>query len=140
MPRKTRVEKAKTKDDKNEVSCIACAIINKKFKTATVAISDHFDAHQDYRVPIPGFIIVASKRHVHGVDEFTKNERHDFIEILCQLRNGMKKALDIKKVQIFQDEDTQHHFHLWIFPRYPWMNEKFGKKIESVRLAMEYAS
>ncbi|KKQ68343.1 MAG: putative HIT family hydrolase [Parcubacteria group bacterium GW2011_GWC2_39_11] len=47
--------------------------------------------------------------------------------------------LGIKTVCFFQDEGTHHNlFHLWIFPRYEWM-EKFGEKIESIRPIIDYA-
>lgn len=46
--------------------------------------------------------------------------------------------LGIDVVYFHQEEDTSHHFHLWIFPIYGWMN-KFGKKIQSVRPIMDYA-
>ena len=50
----------------------------------------------------------------------------------------MKDVLGIKDVYLFQNEDTEHDFHLWMFPRQNWM-EKFGRKIESVRPIMNYA-
>ena len=50
----------------------------------------------------------------------------------------MKKVLGIKDVYLFQNEDSKHNFHLWIFPRHKWM-EKFGRKIQSVRPITEYA-
>ena len=51
----------------------------------------------------------------------------------------MREKLDIQTVYLVQEEDTSHHFHLWVFPRYEWMVEKFGRKIQSVRPIMEYA-
>ncbi len=50
----------------------------------------------------------------------------------------MKDVLGISVVYLFENEDTPHYFHLWVFPRHKWM-EKFGKKIESVRPIMNYA-
>ncbi|MDP2587086.1 MAG: hypothetical protein Q8P32_04970 [Candidatus Komeilibacteria bacterium] len=50
----------------------------------------------------------------------------------------MKEVLKVKDVYFFQNEDSEHGFHLWLFPRLDWM-EKFGRKIESVRPIMEYA-
>jgi len=47
--------------------------------------------------------------------------------------------LNIRDVYFFQNEDTKHNFHLWVFPRYDWM-EKFGRKIESVKPIMNYAA
>jgi hypothetical protein len=54
------------------------------------------------------------------------------------VREGMLNELNIKDVYYFQNEDTEHGFHFWIFPRFDWMH-KFGTKIESVRPIMDYA-
>ena len=50
----------------------------------------------------------------------------------------MLETLGINDVYFFQNEDSVHDFHLWMFPRYEWM-KKFGIKIESVRPIMQYA-
>jgi len=104
----------------------------------TVLKTKYFDAHQDFEIPIPGFIIVSTRRHIQSIDEFTKKERKDYIETIYKIRDALRKALSIKVVYFHQEEDTSHHFHLWIFPRHDWMN-KFGKKIQSVRPIIEYA-
>ena len=49
----------------------------------------------------------------------------------------MREILRIKEVYLFENEDTSHNFHVWIFPRHSWM-EKHGRKIESVRTIMNY--
>lgn len=127
--------------NKIKVDCIGCAIREGKIDRSkgAVLLTEHFDAHQDVEIPIPGFIILASTRHIMSVDEFTEIERHAFTEALTKVRGAMRKALGIQTVYLVQEEDTSDHFHLWIFPRYDWMAEKFGKKIESVRPIMEYA-
>ena len=50
-----------------------------------------------------------------------------------------KSPDDIDVVYLIQEEDTSHHFHVWVFPRYDWMLEQFGKKTPSLRPIMEYA-
>jgi hypothetical protein len=62
----------------------------------------------------------------------------EFMSLLVALRRGMKEALGIENAYLFQNEDTEHDFHLWVFPRHKWM-ERFGRKIESVRPIMEHA-
>jgi diadenosine tetraphosphate (Ap4A) HIT family hydrolase len=57
---------------------------------------------------------------------------------LVKVRKAMQNVLGIKVVYLFQNEDTSSHFHVWMFPRFKWM-DKFGNKIESVRPIMEYA-
>ncbi len=129
------------KGQTKKIACLGCAIQKGDVESpgGSIASSKYFDAHQDYEIPIPGFIILVSKRHLQSVDEFSEAEQRDFIKFLCRLRSGLRKALGINVVYIIQEEDTSHHFHIWIFPRYAWMAKEFGHKIQSVRPIMEYA-
>lgn len=128
------------KGNPTQVSCLGCARENGEMeRIGTVLTTEHFDAHQDFEIPIPGFIIISSRRHLQSVDEFTNEEKLDFADTLIAVRAGMRKILNIDVVYLVQEEDTSHHFHVWMFPRYNWMSEKFGKKTPSLRPIMEYA-
>lgn len=129
------------KGNKKEVGCLGCAIHKGEVESpgGSIASTKYFNALQDYEIPIPGFVILASKRHLQSVDEFTVEERMDFIEFLCRLRQTMRQACGVQVVYLIQEEDTSHHFHVWMFPRHNWLVEKFGRKIQSVRPIMEYA-
>jgi diadenosine tetraphosphate (Ap4A) HIT family hydrolase len=122
-----------------KISCLGCDRENGKINLGDIVKSKYFDAHQDYEIPIPGFIIISSRRHILSVDQFTKREQVDFIKFFIKIRKALRKVLKIKVVYLIQEEDTSHHFHLWILPRYSWMGKKFGQKIESVRPIMLYA-
>ena len=54
----------------------------------------------------------------------------------------MNKILKIKEICIFQDEKTKFDFHIWILPRYDWM-DKIGhqpiKEIPSLKEILKYA-
>jgi diadenosine tetraphosphate (Ap4A) HIT family hydrolase len=94
----------------------------------------------NFHYPLPGFIILSTKRHLFSVDELNQEEQEDFMKTLVALRKAMRVVLNIEHVYLILEEDTtSSHFHLWIFPRYDWMTEKFGKKIQSVKPIMEYA-
>ncbi|MFH0969195.1 MAG: diadenosine tetraphosphate hydrolase [Patescibacteria group bacterium] len=127
------------KGNVKKIACLSCAREKSKINLGNIAKSKYFDAHQDYEIPISGFIVISSRRHFQSVDEFTNNEQKDFIKILCRIRSAMRKVLGIKIVYLFQAEDTSHHFYLWIVPRYGWMEKKFGRKIESVRPIIKYS-
>lgn len=122
-----------------DTNCIGCAREQGKIsQNDTILRTKYFDAHQDFEIPIPGFIIVSTRRHIQSIDEFTEEEKNNFVEVITKVRKALRDVLKIEVVYLYQEEDTSHHFHLWIFPRYDWM-EKFGKKIQSVRPIMEYA-
>ena len=110
----------------------------KLFADVKIVETKYFDVHQDWEIPIAGFFIIAPKRKIRTLDEFTDAEAAEYISLIRKLRKGMKEVLDIRDVYFFQNEDTKHNFHLWIFPRHDWM-ESFGRKIESVKPIMNYA-
>lgn len=112
--------------------------MKKIFPDLKVVETEFFEAHQDWEVPIKGFFIIAPKREMESFDDLSDKEAKDFILLLKKLRKAMREVLDIEDVYIFQNEDTEHNFHVWVFPRHGWM-EKFGRGIESVRLIMNYA-
>jgi len=108
------------------------------FKNENILTTKRFEINQDWEVPIPGFFIIAPLRKMKSISEFSGSEANEFISLICNLRKGMKDILKIDEVYFFQNEDSEHGFHLWVFPRHKWM-EKFGKKIQSVRPIMNYA-
>jgi diadenosine tetraphosphate (Ap4A) HIT family hydrolase len=119
--------------------CISCALQRGEISSigGIVAATQHFLVQQDYEVPIPGFMIISSTRHIQSIDELTIAERSDFIELLAKVRCAMREVLQIKTVYLVQEEDSSH-FHLWLFPRYSWMKNR-EKKIDSVKPIMRWA-
>ena len=108
------------------------------FPKENIIITKLFNIHQDWEVPIPGFFVLAPIRKIRSISEFTDEESIEFMNLLRKIREGMREVLKINDVYLFQNEDSEHGFHLWIFPRLSWM-DKFGRKIQSVRPIMEYA-
>jgi diadenosine tetraphosphate (Ap4A) HIT family hydrolase len=123
-----------------EVECLGCAIVKNvvEIRGGSVIRTGLFDVSQDFEIPIPGFMIVSSLRHVSSIDEFTSEESLEFIQILKATRKLQREVLGIETVYLYQEEDASH-FHMWMFPRYGWMNVQFGRNSESLRPIMEYA-
>ncbi|MDM5235143.1 diadenosine tetraphosphate hydrolase [Bacillus cereus] len=123
-----------------EVECLSCALTSGIVEPdgGVVIETEHFHAHQDVAYPIRGLVILASKRHIKCFDELTIEERNDYINILSKIREAQRKVLGIEYVYYFYNEDTTHHFHTWMIPRYEWMYE-FGRSIESVRPVLLHA-
>jgi len=123
-----------------EVQCLSCAITSGLVEPTGGVIKEtkHFHVHQDVAYPIPGLAILASKRHFYCMDELTVEEMHEYIELVHKIREIQRKVLGIEKVYYFYNEDTTHHFHLWMVPRYEWMYE-FGHSVESLRPVLLYA-
>jgi len=123
-----------------QTQCLSCAIIRgiKQPLGGTIIETEFFHAHQDIAYPLPGMVILASKRHIHCLDEMTTEEARDYIDLLYQIRKAQREELGIEHVYYFYNEDTNHHFHMWMMPRYEWMKE-FGRSIESVRPILVHA-
>lgn len=123
-----------------EVECISCAITGGLIEpTGGVIYEDEFfHAHQDVAYLIPGLVILASKRHFYCMDELTEDESNRYIQLVRRIRDAQRKELGINYVYYFYNEDTTHHFHLWMVPRYEWMKQ-FGNSVESLRPALLHA-
>jgi diadenosine tetraphosphate (Ap4A) HIT family hydrolase len=123
-----------------EVECLSCAITHGMIEPVggTIIETDFFHAHQDVAYPIKGLIILASKRHLSCLDELTEDEMQDYMNLLQKLRKAQREILGIKHVYYFYNEDTTHHFHTWMVPRYDWMYQ-FGRSVESVRPVLLHA-
>ncbi|RKL66552.1 diadenosine tetraphosphate hydrolase [Salipaludibacillus neizhouensis] len=123
-----------------EVECLSCALTSGLIQPdgGVVLETEYFHAHQDVAYPIKGLIIIASKRHIKRFDELTEYEQVDYITVLSRIRKAQRDILGIDYVYYFYNEDTSHHFHTWMVPRYDWMYE-FGRSVESVRPVLLHA-
>jgi diadenosine tetraphosphate (Ap4A) HIT family hydrolase len=122
--------------------CLGCALINREKKTlgGVLFSGRHFEVRQDYEVPIPGFLVIASKRHIVGFADFDEAEKKEFINLLCRIRTALKQALGIKYISIlhreelFESKTCPSHFHLALLPKYPWM-----KRFNNTDAILDYA-
>ncbi|MDF2787955.1 MAG: diadenosine tetraphosphate hydrolase [Neobacillus sp.] len=123
-----------------EVECLSCALTSGLIEPdgGVIIETKHFHAHQDVAYPIEGLVILASKRHIKCLDELTDEERLEYINIMTSIRKAQREVLGIDYIYYFYNEDTTHHFHTWMVPRYEWMNE-FGRSVESVRPVLLHA-
>lgn len=123
-----------------EVECLSCALTSGLIPSTGGVIyeSNQFHVHQDVAYPIRGLVIIASKRHFYCMDELTDEEQIEYISLISKIRREQRSRLGIEKVYYFYNEDTTHHFHLWMIPRYEWM-KAFGNSVESLRPVLLHA-
>jgi diadenosine tetraphosphate (Ap4A) HIT family hydrolase len=124
-----------------EIGCLGCSIVRSDFTPPGGLIyeTDHFCVNQDCEIPIPGFLILSSKRHIQSVDEFNDEEKRDFIDILVKIRQALRKAVGFDRIDIIQVEHGEHHLHFWFFPMTEEIEKMFGFGVRAVKPAMEYA-
>jgi diadenosine tetraphosphate (Ap4A) HIT family hydrolase len=128
-------------NQKWNVGCIGCAIGRGEMipPGGVIAENRSFYMHQDPEIPIPGFLIIAPRKHVHAIVDLTADEYADFSSLLQSGRKLLTRLPDIRSVTVIQEEHSSH-FHLWLFPWYDWMVEKYGKRsLSHIRPIMDYA-
>lgn len=120
--------------------CMGCAISNKEITIPGGIIfeGNYTILGADPEVPIPGFLIVNVKRHVNSFSQLSKEERHEVVDVISHAEKALRELNITKEVTIVQEERSKH-IHIWIFPNYSWMTEKFGKGIKYLRDISEYA-
>ncbi len=120
--------------------CLGCSIANGEIEIPGGVIYDGNAVvlGADPEVPIPGFLIISSKRHVTSFSQYTKEERLEIGEVLYYAEKALKDLKIADELTIVQEERSKH-FHIWIFPKYDWMVEKFGQGISYLRDIAKYA-
>ncbi|WP_160687738.1 HIT family hydrolase [Clostridium sp. C2-6-12] len=120
--------------------CIGCSIGNGEIipPGEIILSTENFILHQDPEIPIKAFLIIASKKHVKSLSQLTFEESQELFDLVYRARMALKSIKDIKEVSIIQEERSGH-FHLWLLPRYEWMDEKFENSLSTVREILFYA-
>ena len=88
--------------------------------------SADFCVHQDPQIPLPGFLVIASRRHIRSIDEMTEAEYAGITRLVRETQAAIKQALQIEYLTLIQEEHSSH-FHLWFFPWLPEVITKYGE-------------
>ncbi len=120
--------------------CMGCAICNKEIIPPGDIIYDgkYCILAGDPEVPIPGFLIINCKKHIRSFSELEEDERYEIVDVLYKAEKALKELHICNEFTIVQEERSRH-LHIWIFPNYDWMTEKFGKGVSHLRDISSYA-
>lgn len=126
----------------NEIKseCIGCAIVRGEVNLPGGIIYDgkSIILAADPEIPIPGFLIITSKRHIQSFAELYTKERIEIVNTIALAEKAIKDLNIAETVTIVQEERSKH-FHIWIFPNQEWMKEKFGYGLQYLREINSYA-
>jgi len=111
-----------------DIDCMGCAISNQSMLVPGGFIhkTDHFCVHQDPLVPLPGFLVIASLRHIRSISEVHDSEYNELSALVRSTHHAIKEATKIEYLTIVQEESSIH-FHLWFFPWTKEVIEQFGQ-------------
>lgn len=120
--------------------CMGCAIGKGKMELPGGVIYKGRSAvlAADPEIPIPGFLVITCKRHIHSFSELNKEERDEIGDIIALAEKAIKELQVSQELTLVQEERSKH-LHIWIFPTYDWMVEKYGRGITFLREIMEYS-
>ena len=93
--------------------CMGCAINNQSMSVpgGFIQKTSHFCVHQDPLIPLPGFLVIASLRHIRSISEMRESEYDEFSELVRITHHAIKEATQIECLTIVQEESSIH-FHL----------------------------
>ena len=83
----------------------------------------YFCVHQDPLLPIEGFLVIASRRHIQSISEMEDIEYGEFSRLVRNVHRAIKVATQVDHLTLVQEENSMH-FHLWFFP---WTESVIGK-------------
>ena len=101
--------------------------------------NDRFTLSQDWELPIQGFFIVSPKRHIEKLCELTKDERNEMFEIVDKTVKILRDNKICERFDYIFEEKENRHLHVWILPRYNWMNKIVNDIIDNIGIIFEYA-
>ena len=125
----------------NYEGCPGCAYAKHEFELdcGMAFENDKFTVSQDWELPIKGFFIVSPKRHIEKLSELTNEERNEMFDLVNKTVNILRKNNICDRFDYIFEEKENRHLHIWILPRYDWMNEICEDIIDNIGLITKYA-
>jgi diadenosine tetraphosphate (Ap4A) HIT family hydrolase len=110
-----------------EIDCLGCAISAGRMPVPGGMIhqTQHFCVHQDPLVPLPGFLVIATVRHIRSLSQFQGTEHEEFFDFIKTAHRAIKESVDAEYLTTIQEESSPH-FHLWFFPWSPGVIRQYG--------------
>ncbi len=120
-------------------SCMGCGIGDHSVVPPFGLIyeSDCFVIHQDPLIPLEGFVLLASKRHISSIKEMTQEEYRNFSTSVWNIRSQYPESPELRYLTLIQEERGPH-FHFWFFPWYIWMKTNSQPLLSQIRDISRY--
>ena len=110
------------------IDCMGCAVSNGMMLVpgGMIQRTKNFCVHQDPLIPLPGFLVIASTRHIKSISEMQEVEYEEFSILVKTTHQAIKDATKIEHLTIIQEESSIH-FHLWFFPWIESVINRYGQ-------------
>ncbi len=122
--------------------CMSCEVANGSLVPfgGVLYQDEHFAITQDVELPINGFIIISSVRHLEKFTELTEIEQIKLVKLIDKTLNLLRSNDVCQEYNLILEEKHNYHFHIWLMPRHKWMLEKFGKVLKNIKAIQDYAT
>ena len=101
--------------------------------------NERFTVYQDWKLPIKGFFIVSPKRHVEKFCELTVDERNEMFDIVNKTIAILRNNNICDRFDYIFEEKVNRHLHVWLLPRYDWMDKVTDDIIENIGKVFNFA-
>jgi len=110
-----------------DIDCMGCAIADQTMSVPAGILqkTQYFCVHQDPLIPLPGFLVIASLRHIRSISDMDDYEYAELSRLIKATHHAIKEATKVEHLTIIQEESSIH-FHLWFFPWTPEVIERYG--------------
>lgn len=110
-----------------EIDCMGCAISDGSMSVpgGMLRRTANFCVHQDPLVPLPGFLVIATVRHIRSLSQMLATEYEEFSRLVWSVQRAIKEAIEVEYLTLVQEESSLH-FHLWFFPWTGAVIAKYG--------------
>ena len=102
---------------------------NKDINPGEIIRTKNFDISQDFELPINGFIIIGSIRHIESINEMTTEEKQELITLIDVVIATLKKLNVCSQYDVVWEEKDNNHFHVWLMPRHKYLIDAMGTNI-----------
>ena len=113
--------------------CMGCTKANnfgnEKVNPGEIARTKNFDISQDFELPINGFIVIGSVRHIESINQMTIEEKQELILLIDVVISELKKLNVCLQYDVVWEEKDGNHFHVWLMPRHKYLLEAIGTNI-----------
>lgn len=121
--------------------CLGCEISKGKLDVfgGLLFKGKSFSVAQDFELPINGFLIIFSNRHVEKLNELDFDEQIELTKLVSKTLKILQENHVAEEYNLILEEKKGYHFHVWLMPRHKWMIERFGKVLKNIKQIEDYA-
>ena len=113
--------------------CMGCTIANSYTDNSKISgqvlKTKNFNIAQDSELPINGFMVIGSNRHIESINEMTTNEKQELITLIDIAIASLKKLGVCNQYDVVWEEKENCHFHVWLMPRHKYLLDAMGTNI-----------